>query len=216
MLNPPRTLPSVREQFPALQRQLNGQPVVYLDGPSGTQVPQRVIDAIQRYLSGCNANHGGAFATSRDSDAILEQAHRAVADLVGVSDPETIFFGPNMTTLTFAFSRALSQTWRKGDEVLVTRLDHDANVTPWVLAARDRGAMVKYVEIHREDGTLDLEDLRSKLNDRTRLVAVGCASNSVGSINPVADICRWAHAVGALTFLDAVHFAPHAPIDVTA
>jgi cysteine desulfurase family protein (TIGR01976 family) len=206
----------LREQFPALQREQDGRPVVYLDGPAGTQVPQRVIDAFQQYLSRHNANHGGRFATSRESDAVLDRAHRAAADLLGTDDPDTVFFGPNMTTLTMAFSRALSQTWRPGDEVLVTRLDHDANVSPWVLAARDRGAVVRFVEIHREDCTLDLDDLRSKLNDRTRLVAVGCASNSVGTVNPVADICRWAHDAGALTFLDAVHYAPHAAIDVAA
>jgi cysteine desulfurase family protein (TIGR01976 family) len=136
--------------------------------------------------------------------------------LLGADDPETVSFGPNMTTLTFALSRALSRTWRGGDEVIVTRLDHDANVTPWVLAARDAGAEVRYVEIHREDCTLDMEDFRAKLTDRTRLVAVGCASNSVGTLNPVSEICRAARAVGALSFLDAVHFAPHALLDVEA
>ncbi len=212
----PNLFASLRQQFPALRRELAGQPVIYLDGPAGTQVPQRVIDAIGQYLSRQNANHGGSFVTSRESDALLDQTHRAVADLLGVSDPDTVFFGPNMTTLTLAFSRALSHTWRAGDEVLVTRLDHDANVTPWVLAALDRGATVKFVDIHPEECTLNLDDLRSKLSDRTRLVAVGCASNAVGTINPVADICRWARDAGALTFLDAVHFAPHASIDVTA
>jgi cysteine desulfurase family protein (TIGR01976 family) len=205
-----------RQQFPSLQRELQGRPVVYLDGPAGTQVPQRVMQAMVQYLSRHNANHGGRFATSRESDALLDAAHQAAADLLGADDPGCVFFGPNMTTLTMAFSRALSQTWRPGDEVLVTRLDHDANVTPWVLAARDRGAIVRFVEIHREDCTLDLEDLRSKLGDRTRLVAVGCASNSVGTVNPVAEICRWARDAGALTFLDAVHYAPHAAIDVAA
>jgi len=187
---------------------------VYFDGPAGTQVPQIVIDAVSHYYTHNNANHGGLYATGRESDVVLGQAHRAVADLLGVEDPDTTCFGPNMTTLTFALSRALSKTWKAGDEVIVTRLDHDANVTPWVLAARDAGATVKFVEIHREACTQDLDDFRSKITDRTRLVAVGCASNSVGTINPVAEICQWARQAGALSFLDAVHFAPHALIDV--
>src|SRR5690554_6251075 len=124
-----------RRQFPALSRRLQEQPVVYFDGPAGTQVPQRVIDAISHYLGHHNANHGGLFITSCESDAILDEAHRAVADLLGADDPHTVIFGPNMTTLTFAFSRALAKTWKPGDEVLVTRLDHDANVTPWIRAA---------------------------------------------------------------------------------
>ena len=206
---------SLRTRFPALSRQHNGEPVVYLDGPAGTQVPQRVMDAIADYLTHRNANHGGLFATSIESDALLDEAHRAVADLLGADDPDCVYFGPNMTTLTFALSRSLAKTWRPGDEVVVTRLDHDANVTPWVLAAQDAGATVRYVDFHHEDCTLDMEDFRSKLSQKTRLVAVGCASNSTGSINPVRAICDAARQVGALSFLDAVHFAPHALIDVT-
>ncbi len=205
-----------RRQFPALRREINGRPIVYFDGPAGTQVPKRVIDAVSHYYAHNNANHGGLFPTARESDDMLTEAHRAMADLLGAEDPDTVYFGPNMTTLTFALSRALSRTWQAGDEVVVTRLDHDANVTPWVLAARDAGATVRYAEFHREDCTLDLDDLRSKITDRTRLVAIGCASNSVGSINPVTDICRWAREAGALSFLDAVHFAPHSLVDVTA
>ena len=208
------TVAACRAQYPALSRLVGGRPAVYLDGPAGSQVPRRVMDAISGYLAERNANHDGLFATSQESDAMLAQAHRAVADLVGAEDPATIAFGPNMTTLTFALSRALARTWKPGDEVVVTRLDHDANVTPWVLAARDAGATVRHVDIHREDCTLNLEDLRAKLSDRTRLVAVGCASNATGSVNPVQQICRWAQEVGALTFLDAVHYAPHALIDV--
>ena len=189
---------------------------MYLDGPAGSQVPTRVIAAISRYLSEMNANHGGHFATSRESDAMLGEAHQAVADLLGASSPRTTIFGANMTTLTFAFSRALARRWRPGDEIIVTRLDHDANVTPWVLAARDAGATIRWVGIHPEDCTLDLDNLRAQLSERTRLVAVGCASNSVGTINPVAEICRLAHAAGAQVFLDAVHYAPHALVDVTA
>ncbi|MCA9122536.1 MAG: cysteine desulfurase-like protein [Planctomycetaceae bacterium] len=204
----------LRQQFPSLSRLHRGQPVAYLDGPAGTQVPQRVIDAISDYLSHRNANHGGLFATSRESDAMLDEAHRAAVDLLGAGDSDCVYFGPNMTTLTFALSRALARTWKPGDEIVVTRLDHDANVTPWVLAAKDADATVQYVDFHRQDCTLDMDDLRSKLSDRTRLVAVGCASNSTGNINPVREICAAAHQVGALAFLDAVHFAPHALIDI--
>jgi cysteine desulfurase family protein (TIGR01976 family) len=210
----PALLQRCRRQFPALKRTLHGLPAIYFDGPAGTQVPQRVIDAVSDYLAHHNANYGGAFPTSRESDATIHAAHQAVADLLGADDPDTIAFGQNMTSLTFALSRSLARTWKPEDEVMATRLDHDANVTPWVLAARDAGATVRYVEIRRDDCTLDLDDLRSKLNDRTRLVAVGCASNSVGTINPVRDICRWAHEAGAEVFLDAVHFAPHALVDV--
>jgi cysteine desulfurase family protein (TIGR01976 family) len=209
----PELVEQCRRQFPALSRMQHGRPVAYLDGPAGTQVPQRVIDAVSHYLAHANANHGGLFPTSRESDAMLDAAHQAVADLLG-ADPETIVFGPNMTTLTLALSRALGRTWKRGDEVLVTRLDHDANVTPWVRAAEDAGAVVRFVEVRCEDCTLVLDDLRSKLNERTRLVAVGCASNSVGTINPVRDICRWAHDAGAEVFLDAVHYAPHFLMDV--
>jgi cysteine desulfurase family protein (TIGR01976 family) len=214
MLFSPQLIQRCRRQFPALERTQHGKPVIYCDGPAGTQVPQRVIDAVSHCLAHTNANYGGAFVTSRDSDAVIHAAHQAAADLLGAGDPETIAFGQNMTSLTFAISRSLGRTWKPGDEVLVTRLDHDANVTPWVLAAEDAGATVRYVEIRREDCTLDLEDLRSKLNERTRLVAVGCASNAVGTINPVRDICRWAHDAGAEVFLDAVHYAPHALVDV--
>jgi cysteine desulfurase family protein (TIGR01976 family) len=203
-----------RSQFPALSRQWNGRPAAFLDGPAGSQVPQRVIDAISGYLAGHNANHGGRFVTSRESDLMLDEAHRAVADLLGTNDPATIVFGANMTTLTFALSRALARTWRAGDEIIVTHLDHDANVTPWVLAARDAGASVFHVPIRPDDCTLDLSALYDRLSSRTKLVAVGCASNAVGTVNPAAEICRAAHAAGALVFLDAVHYAPHALIDV--
>ena len=204
----------VRQQFPALSREIDGQTAAYFDGPGGTQVPAGVIDAISDYLSRCNANVGGPFATSRESDMVLDEVHQAMADFVGATDPDTIAFGPNMTTLTFALSRSLARTLQAGDEIIVTRLDHDANVSPWVLAARDAGATVRKVEIRPADCTLDMDDLGSKLCAKTRLVAVGCASNSVGTINPVKEIARLAHEVGALVFLDAVHFAPHARINV--
>lgn len=210
----PPVLYEARQQFPALLRQVNERTAVFLDGPAGTQVPQSVIDAITNYYVQHNANHGGAFVTSQESDDILRETHQAIADLLGASDPECVAFGANMTSLTFALSRALGQTWQSGDEIIVSRLDHDANVRPWVLAAEDAGAQVRFVEIRREDCTLDLDDLKSKLNERTRLVALGCASNSVGTINPYRDVIGWAHEVGALVFLDAVHYAPHALIDV--
>lgn len=206
----------LRRQFPALSRTQDDRPVAYFDGPAGTQVPQSVIDAITGYLSHHNANCGAAFATSRESDAELQAAREAVADLLGTGDPDTIAFGPNMTTLTLALSRALARTWRPGDEVIVSRLDHDANVTPWVLGAQDAGATVRYIDVRREDCTLDMESFRSALSERTKLVAVGYASNCVGTINPVQEIVRQAHDVGALAFIDAVHYAPHGPIDVEA
>ena len=205
-----------RRQFPALARSVNGHPAVFFDGPAGTQVPQRVIDAMVHYLSHCNANHGGLFPTSLESDLMLAEAHRALADFLGVDDPDEVAFGANMTSLTFALARSLARTWSAGDEIVVTRLDHDANVSPWVLAAEDAGATVRFIDLRRDDFTLDLDALRNSLSDRTRLVAVGCASNASGGISPVEDICRWAHEAGSLVFLDAVHYAPHRLIDVAA
>jgi cysteine desulfurase family protein (TIGR01976 family) len=209
------TLPDdCRPQFPALSRRIDGRPAVYLDGPAGSQVPQRVIDAIADYLANHNANHGGLFPTSRESDAIVGGTQQALADLLNAPDPAAIVFGANMTTLAFALSRAVAAEWGPGDEVMVTRLDHDANVSPWVRAAADRGATVRRVGIHPEECTLDLDDLRRQLSPRTKLVAVGCASNAVGTRNPVKQIAALAKQVGALVFLDAVHLAPHAAIDV--
>jgi len=204
----------VRAQFPALAQEVNGHPAVFFDGPGGTQVPQRVIDAMRDYLVRSNANTHGAFATSRRSDEIIAGAHAAAADLVGC-DADEVVFGPNMTTLTFALSRALGRELNPGDEVIVTRLDHDANVAPWV-ALEERGAVVRYVDINVEDCTLDMAGLNNLINTRTCLVAVGYASNAVGTINDVAEVVRLAHAVGALAFIDAVHYAPHGPIDVRA
>ncbi len=209
-------LSAIRAQFPALQRVHAGQPVIYLDGPAGSQVPQVVIDAVSDYLAHRNANVGGLFATSQESDALLDDARNAVAALLGTNDPNEVAFGSNMTTLTFALSRALGRTWSAGDEIIVTRLDHDANVTPWVLAARDAGATVHMIGFDPEDGTLNTDDLYAKLGPRTRLVAVGCASNSLGTVNPIGEICRAAHEVGAQVFLDAVHYAPHRLMDVAA
>jgi cysteine desulfurase family protein (TIGR01976 family) len=204
----------IRTQFPSLQRNINGQPAVFFDGPAGTQVPKRVVEAISNYLYGCNANHAGLFDTSVESDRLLDDAHRAFAELVGATDGDEIMFGQNMTSLTFSLSRAIARQWQPGDEVIVTRLDHDANVSPWVLAAQDRGAVVKFVEFCQDDFTLDMDHFREQLSDRTRLVAVGCASNATGGVNPVKEVCRLARERGALSFLDAVHFAPHELIDV--
>ena len=200
--------------FPALDRWVGGRPAVYFDGPGGSQVPARVIEAVGRYLARTNANCGGVFATGIESDRLLDEARRAAADLVGTNDPDLIAFGPNMTTLTLSLARALTRTLEPGDEVLVTSLDHDANVTPWLQAARDAGATARAVAIRPEDCTLDLDDLRAKLSVRTRWLAVGCASNAVGTINPVREIVAMAHEAGARVFLDAVHYAPHALIDV--
>ncbi len=209
-------LQSLRRQFPALRQSRDGLTPVFLDGPGGTQVPQRVIDAVVHYLSACNANHGGAFATSVESDAILHGAHGAVADLLN-ADAREIVFGQNMTSLTFHLSRSVGRAvLRPGTEVIVTRLDHDANVRPWALAARDAGAAVQFVDFHPEDCTLDLDDLARKLSPRTKLVAVGAASNAVGTVNDVRALAERAHAVGAMLFVDAVHYAPHGPIDVRA
>lgn len=207
---------AIRTQFPALARAVAGRPVAHLDGPAGSQVPDRVLDAVTRYLTHQNANTHGSFLTARLSDSMLVQARQGVADLLGSDDPELVVFGPNMTTLTLALSRAMARRWSPGDEIVVTRLDHDANVTPWVLAARDAGATVHHVPFRPEDTTLDLDALHRCLGKRTRLVAVGAASNATGTINPVRAICSAAHAVDAEVFVDAVHFAPHGAIDVQA
>jgi cysteine desulfurase family protein (TIGR01976 family) len=207
---------SLRRQFSALQQSRGGLTPVFLDGPGGTQVPQHVIDAIVNYLTICNANHGGAFSTSVESDAILRDAHEAVADLLN-ADPAEIVFGQNMTSLTFHISRAIARgLLGPATDVIVTRLDHDANVRPWVLAAQDAGANVHFVDFHPEDCTLDLEDLGRKLSRRTKLVAIGAASNAVGTVNDICAIAEMAHAVGATVFVDAVHYAPHGPIDVAS
>ena len=212
----PFPVESCRSQFPGLARQVAGRPAVFLDGPGGSQVPRRVIDAVADCLAHRNANDGGLFATSREVESLIGQARAAVADLLGVADPDLVVFGANMTTLTLALSRALARTWTPGDEILVTRLDHDSNDTPWILAARDAGAIVRFVDINPADCTLLRDQLEQSLSARTRLVAVGVASNAVGTINPVREITAAAHRVGALVFLDAVHAAPHLLLDVPA
>src|SRR5580658_2904121 len=204
----------VRAQFPSLAQTVNGHPAVFLDGPGGTQVPQRVINAISNYLRRDNANTGGAYATSRNTDAMLAEARAAMADFLNCGADE-IVFGPNMTTLTYAMSRSIGRDLRPGDEILVTRLDHDANVSPW-LALEEKGVTIRWAEIHPGDCTLDVEDLAAKLNSKTKLVAIGYASNAVGTINPVKEIVRLAHSFGALAYVDAVHYGPHGLIDVAA
>jgi len=207
-------LTSIRSQFPSLAQTVNGHPAAFLDGPGGTQVPQRVIDAISNYLRRDNANTGGAYTTSRNTDAMLAEARAAMADFLHCAADE-IVFGPNMTTLTYAMSRSIGRDLGPGDEILVTRLDHDANVSPW-LGLEEKGVTIRWAEILEEDCTLDLDDLASKINDRTRLVAVGYASNAVGTINPIKKIVSLAHAAGALAYVDAVHYGPHGLIDVAA
>jgi cysteine desulfurase family protein (TIGR01976 family) len=202
-------LPAIRNQFPSLNR-----PVVFFDNPGGTQIARQSLERFNKYLLECNANHEGAFATSIASDSILDEAHRAMADFYAAASPEEIVFGNNMTTLTLHISRSISRDWRAGDEIVVTRLDHDANVTPWVLAAQDRGCKVSWVDFDVEDGTLKLDDLYKALERKPRLLAVGYASNSLGTINPVVKITKMAHAVGALVYIDAVQYAPHGPINV--
>ncbi len=202
----------IRDQFPALLLEVNGQPAVFLDGPGGTQVPQRVIDAIVDYLAASNANTHGAFLTAERTERMLDEAHEAAGDFLGCSADE-VAFGPNMTTLTFALSRAVGRELKQGDEIIVTQLDHDANVAPWQ-ALEECGAVVHTADMYIEDCTLDLDRLYALINERTKLVAVGYASNAVGTINDVAAITRAAHEAGALCFVDAVHYAPHGSIDV--
>ncbi|MGQ9549720.1 MAG: cysteine desulfurase-like protein [Roseiflexus sp.] len=204
----------IRAQFPALAQEVDGHPAVFFDGPGGTQVPQRVIDAVADYLIHHNANTHGAFATSRRTDETIDAARAAMADFLGCATDEVVF-GPNMTTLTFAIGRAFGRDIRPGDEIVLTRLDHDANVAPWQ-ALEAQGAVIRMVDIDTEDCTLDMADMARTIGPRTKLVAVGYASNAVGTINDVATITRMAHAVGALVYIDAVHYAPHGPIDVQA
>jgi cysteine desulfurase family protein (TIGR01976 family) len=210
---PALDLTYVRSQFPSLSQTVNGHPAAFLDGPGGTQVPQRVIDAMANYLHHDNANTGGAYVTSRRTDAMIAEARAAMADFLHCGADE-VAFGPNMTTLTYAISRAIGRELKPGDEIVVTRLDHDANVSPWLQMAEDRGLTVRWAEIHDADCTLDIADLAAKINEKTKLVAVGYASNAVGTINPVKEIVRLAHAAGALAFIDAVHYGPHGLIDV--
>src|SRR5438874_3502914 len=202
----------VRAQFPSLKRTVNGYPAAFLDGPGGTQVPGRVIDAIADYLIKSNANTGGAYITSGQTDAMVANARRAMADFLNC-DPDEIVFGPNMTTLTFAISRAIGRELGPGNELVLTHLDHDANVSPW-RALEETGATIRFVDVRRQDCTLDMNDMAKKISGHTRLVATGYASNAVGTINPVKEVVKLAHAAGAMAYIDAVHYAPHGAIDV--
>jgi cysteine desulfurase family protein (TIGR01976 family) len=204
----------VREQFPSLQLKVNGRPAAFLDGPAGTQVPRQVMDAVQKYFLEANANTYGAFLTSRRTNQMISAARGAMADLFNCS-PDEVVFGQNMTTITLGLARAIGRELEPGDEILLTLLDHDANFSPWKVL-EERGVVIRTVDIHESDCTLDLDDLKSKLNSKTKLVAVGYASNAVGTINPVAEITKLAHAAGAMIFIDAVHYAPHGPMDVKA
>jgi cysteine desulfurase family protein (TIGR01976 family) len=206
-------LSSYRRYFSSLAQVVNGKQAVYFDNPGGTQVAQQVVDAMVSYFREANANTHGAFLTSKRTDLVIASARSAMADFLHAASPDEIVFGPNMTTLTFAFSRAFGKTLQPGDEIVVTVLDHDANVAPW-LALQERGVVIRTVDVHPENVTLDMEDMRAKITGRTRLIAIGYASNAVGTINDVATIIRWAREVGALTWIDAVQFAPHGPIDV--
>lgn len=208
-------LSAYRRYFPSLSQTINGRPAIYFDNPGGTQVAQHVIDGIVSYLQTANANLQGSFLTSQRTGEMIAEARQGMADLLHTSSPSEIVFGPNMTTLTFAFSRAIGKTLQPGDEIVVTVLDHDANVAPW-LALQEHGVVIRKVDVNPADATLNMEDMRAQINARTKVVAVGYASNAFGTINDVATIIGWAHEVGALTWIDAVQFAPHGPIDVQA
>ena len=198
-----------RNHFPALSTG-----AIYFDNPGGTQVPQQSIDRMTAYLTTTNANHDGAFPTSQASDEVIAETRAAMADFLNAALPQEIVFGPNMTSLAFLLSRSLAAELTAGDEIIVTHLDHDANISPWTIIAEERGCTVKWLDFDVEDCTLRLDLLERILNERTKLVAVGYASNAVGTINPVNQIIRMAHEAGALCFVDAVQYAPHGPIDV--
>jgi cysteine desulfurase family protein (TIGR01976 family) len=204
----------VRSQFPSLTQKVNGQPAVFLDGPGGTQAPQRVIDAISDYLAHNNANTGGAYHMSRNTDRMIAEARAAMGDFLNC-DADEVVIGPNMTTLTYAMSRAIGRELGSGDEILLTLLDHDANFSPWK-ALEEKGVTIRMAKFNPADCTLDMHDLVRKITSHTRLVAVGYASNAVGTINNVAAVVRLARRAGALSYIDAVHYAPHGPIDVRA
>jgi cysteine desulfurase family protein (TIGR01976 family) len=203
---------TVRQQFPALGRTYNGRGVVYFDGPGGSQAARQAIDAMAGYMERGGANLHGVFPTSTETEEILAGAREAAADFLGAASDE-VAFGANMTTLTFAISHALAREWDETSEIVVTELDHRANVDPWLIAAREKGAKVRWVRVNPETLTLVAEDLEQTINDRTELVAVGLASNAVGTVNDVAAVAEMAHAVGAIVAVDAVHAAPHIPVD---
>src|SRR5258708_4195014 len=202
----------VREQFPSLQLKVNGRQAAFLDGPAGTQVPRQVMDAVQNYFLEANANTYGAFLTSRRTNEMIANARAAMADLFNCT-PEEVVFGQNMTTITLGLARAIGRELKPGDEILLTVLDHDANYSPWRVL-EEKGVVIRKVDIRESDCTLDLDDLKSKLSAKTKLVAVGYASNIVGTINPVGEIAKLPHTAAAIIFIDPLHYSPHVPIDL--
>jgi len=207
------TVEGIRTHFPALERMHNGNPVAYFDGPGGTQVPRPVVDAMDDYLFNHNANTHWRYPTSEETDALIAAARETLADFLN-GRPDEIVFGQNMTTLTFHLARALGRQWGKGDEIVITELDHHGNVAPWRALEKDRGVTVRMVKMRTEDGRLDWSDLEAAITPRTKLLAIGAASNALGTITDVARATKLAHAVGALSFVDAVHYAPHVLVDV--
>jgi cysteine desulfurase family protein (TIGR01976 family) len=206
---------SLRAEFPALQQTIEGRPIVFFDGPGGTQVHHSVIEAMAHYLTEANSNAGAAYLYSRRTDETTTRARHALADFLNADRPDEIVFGPNMTTLTFNLSRAIGRTLAPGDEIVVTRLDHDGNIAPW-LALEERGVVIRFADFDPADCTLDFASLETAITMRTKLVAVGYASNAVGTINDVQRIAELAHGVGAWIYVDSVHYAPHGPVDVQA
>jgi cysteine desulfurase family protein (TIGR01976 family) len=204
---------TIRSEFPALTQSVDGKPIVFFDGPGGTQVHGSVIEAMRRYFLSANSNHGGAYLYSRKTDEAVYESRRAMADFFNAERPEEIVFGPNMTTLTFRLSQAMGDKLKAGDEIVLTRLDHDGNVSPW-LALESKGMTVRYVDFDPANGTLNMDDMERAINRRTKVVAVGYASNALGTINDVRTIISMAHAFDAWVYVDAVHYAPHGPIDV--
>src|SRR5512143_376595 len=199
----------IRKQFPSLARD-----EVFLDNPGGPQIARQSLQRMQRYLLECNANHEGAFRTSRESDEVLHRARVAMADFLNAESAHEIVFGNNMTTLTFNMARALASRLSPGDEIVVTRLDHDANISPWLLTAEDRGCKVTWVDFDVEDGTLKMEEYARAMERKPKIAAFGYASNALGTINPVRRLTELAREAGALVYIDAVQYAPHGPIDV--
>lgn len=204
----------IKNHFPSLKLTSNGRPTIFFDNAAGTQVAQECIDRMNSYLLNSNANTGGVFETSLKSDELLETARLSVADFIGAKDAQEVAFGPNMTTLTQAFARAFGRSCKEGDEIITTSLEHEANISPWLGLAKERGVKVHFVDINLEDMTIKLDSLKELLSSRTRLVAIGYASNAFGTVNPVRKVADLAHSVGALCFVDAVHYSPHGLIDV--
>lgn len=211
----PLQLNHVRSQFPSLQEQYDGSPAVFCDSPGGSQIPESVSLAMQEYMGRFMANSGGQFATSLATDEVVAESHRLAADFLHCA-PQEVVFGANMTTLTYLISRCVGRTLSHGDEIIVSELDHDANIAPWIQLAEERNLVIHWARANRDSCTLNLEQLRSLIGRRTRLIALGLASNFSGSINPVAQIANWAHTAGAMVYVDAVHYAPHGLLDVRA